>query len=298
MNSIPLDNVVASALLAAVVLLLVLWPTRRGARRMLERWGVGDPTGAQIVEALGYLWVRRAAFVVLAVTLPPLIALIWPAGDDHGGLPTGILLPLLAAMLIGELVASLRPVRGVRVATLVPRTWRALLPGWAVGVTLALAVLAVVVAVPGLVAAPWARRYANSSKVDDPDLRAALLSAPGLLLLASVVVCLAALILLVFVAVRRNASADELLDGALRTRTARVGVALGFGWLGGLVVDGGAWLERLAALDGDVPGRPAWLGPGVGVLAGVVEWVTIVGVLAAWIWLAAPSRRRSMVAAA
>ena len=128
--SLWLSNSLLPDLLAAAVLLLVLWPTKHSGKRLLQNWGVPSPAPEQIAAALRYLWQRRLLYVVLFLVVPPLFGLIWRDGATLSNL--GFFVPVLAAMLIAELVATVRPVSGVRIASLDRRTWRDLVPRWAV----------------------------------------------------------------------------------------------------------------------------------------------------------------------
>lgn len=63
------DTLLFSAM-AAAVLLLLLWPTRYSGRRLLQRWGVAEPTEPQCAEAVRCLRQRRILYVVLFVLVP------------------------------------------------------------------------------------------------------------------------------------------------------------------------------------------------------------------------------------
>lgn len=305
MDSLWVQNALVPALIAAAVLLLLLWPTRHSGRRLLINWGVPAPTEPQITEAKRYLRRRRILYVVLFVLLPSAATLIWPPVDRNEA-PSNILVPLLAAMLIAELVATLRPARGVRVASLDRRTWRDLVPSWAIVVTAVLSSLAVGLAVAGLAAQPWADRYAATIPPDgklsgdgwnaevDTGIRTELGHPTGWLTLAGVVACLAVVIALVFLAVRRPSVSDPAVDTALRTRTARVAVAIGFMWLAGLVNDGQSRLTYLASTGDDglpLPNPPGWLGDVLRQGVEITGVVVLVGAIVCWMWLAVPSRK-------
>lgn len=301
-----LTRTLLPALIAAAVLLLVLWPTSRSGHRLLRTWGVPDPSQDQTAAAVGYLWRRRILYVVLFVVVPPLAGLVW---REDGGVPAGnIFVPLLAAMLIAELVAAVRPPSGVRIASLVPRSWRDLVPRWAVAVAGLLTVVAVALAVLGLAAQPWADRYAAALPPNDTpqpptdwqvnvsaEHRAEMVTSTSWFALGNLVVCLATTALLVLLAVRRPAHADEAVDIALRTRSARVGVAIGLGWLGAVVQLTTQRIDFLGALDiADLPGmpeQPGWLTDELGVVTDVVGPVALFGAILCWVWLANPTRR-------
>ncbi len=268
--SLWLQNTLVPAVLTAVVFLVVLWPTRRSGRRLLQTWGVPAPGEDQVGVAVRYLKQRRVLYVVLFLTVPALAGLIW---RDDAALPGfGIVVPLLLAMLVAELVATLRPVSGLRVASLDRRSWRDLVPRWAIIVVALLVVLSVGCSVLAFAA-----------------------GASGWAPLGNVIVCLAVVGLLVWLAVRRPAVADEAVDAALRTRTARVAVGIGFGWLGAALLTAAQELYYRSAVvihfPDPGPPPPSWLTDDlVNVLqiAGPIAQLTAVG---CWIWLANPSRR-------
>ena len=293
-----LSNTLLPAVLVAVVFLLVLWPTRHSGVRVLKNWGVGSPTEEQAREAVRYLRHRRILYVVLIIVLPPAAGLVLPDGDNA---PANLFIPLLVAMLVAELVATLRPVSGVRVASLDPRTWRDLLPRWATAVAAGLTVFAVAMAGLGLAAQPWAQRYVDALPPNDDDLfidpgYRAEMAGRGVswLTLGSVALCLAVVATLVHLAVRRPSSADGVVDAALRTRTARVAVAIGFGWLGALVNDAQQRLSFLGNMGQGLPAtppRPGWLTQNLVDVTSIVALVTLVLAIVCWMWLAMPSRR-------
>jgi hypothetical protein len=304
-DSLWVTNTLLPSLIAAAVLLLILWPTRHSGKRLLQNWGLDEPTGPQAAEAVRYLRQRRILYVLLFVVLPSVTALVWPPGADDRP-PGNILVPLLAAMLIAELIATLRPVSGVRVASLDRRSWRDLLPAWAIVATAILTAWALVLVGLGLAAQPWARRYAAALPADgklsgddwsmevDPDVRTQLLHPDGWLTLGGIAACLAVITALVFLAVRRPANSDAAVDRALRIRSARVAVAIGFLWLAGLVNDA---QNRLVLLEGTgrgayrLPQPPGWLTENLHQTVEIVGIVTLVGAIICWMFLALPGRK-------
>ncbi|MDQ3787905.1 MAG: hypothetical protein M3422_11740 [Actinomycetota bacterium] len=257
-----LQTSVLPAAIAAAVLLLVLWPTEHSGRRLLQTWGIPRPNPAQIHAAVRYLRQRRVLYVVLFLVFPPLAGLVDPDIDRLPGI--GIFVPLLVAMLVAELIATLRPVSGVRTASLDRRSWRDLVPRWAVHTTAAAAIVTVVLAVAGIVAGPGTAWLA----------------------LGYVVACLLVVSLLVALAVRRPSVSDEAVDAALRTRTARVAVGIGFGWLGTALTVATGHLRSLVVFRSDHAG----LGYLVHALD-VADLVVIAGTIVCWLWVAVPSRR-------
>ncbi|MET8845597.1 hypothetical protein [Amycolatopsis sp. NPDC004625] len=191
----PWDNVLAVGLFTGLIglaILIVLWPGEKHGKRLLERWGVAEPSAAEVALAVRYLKRRRLWYPWLFLAIPPLL--------DDGGAGT-IVVTLLLGGLIAELLAQ-RPARGPRrEAVLAPRTLRDVVPVW----VLVLGGLAAVAAVAHLA-----------------------LTAQGKLLAVAagtVVVCAAITLL----AVRRPAVGEPRTDLALRTRSARVAIGLGIG---------------------------------------------------------------------
>jgi hypothetical protein len=251
-----LETSVLPAAIAAAVLLLVLWPTERSGRRLLQTWGIPQPQPGQIREAVRYLRQRRLLYVVLFLLFPALAGLVDQDSDRLPGI--GIFVPLLVAMLVAEGIATLRPVSGVRTASLDRRSWRDLVPRWAVRTLAGVAVLTAGLALVGTV---W-------------------------LALAYVVACLLLVCGLVGLAVRRPAVSDEAVDAALRTRTARVAVGIGFGWLA----------TAFTAATGDLhlrwfTGPEPRFSPGLGDVLDIAGLVVVGMAIVCWLWVAVPSRR-------
>jgi hypothetical protein len=302
-----LTRTVLPAALVAGLLLLLLWPTPRSGSRLLRTWGVPHPHPDQVAEAVRYLRQRRILYVVLFLVVPPLAGLVLRDDADLPGL--GVLVPLLVAMLVAELLATLRPVSGVRVASLDPRSRRDLVPRWSL---VAMAVLVAVTAawsVLGLVAQLWADRYAAALPPDgvpqpptgwtseySPEYRAEMTTSTSWLALGYAAAALVLVAVLVRLAVRRPAVADAAVDAALRTRTARVAVGIGLGWLGGavLVAVGRVGFLRTMAEDRPpraLPAPPGWLTARFDAVGDVVGPVALLAGVLAWIWVATPTGR-------
>jgi hypothetical protein len=262
-----LEHTLLPAALAAGVLLLVLWPTTHSGQRLLKNWGIPDPRPDQVTEAVRYLWQRRILYIVLFLVVPSLANLVLGQGETG---PWGFFMPLLVAMLIAELLATLRPVRGVRVAALDPRDWRDLVPRWAVWT---MAVMSIVTA--GL--AGYGLTQERPLTTNQPNSLAAL---------GHLVACLCVVGLLVWLAVRRPAVADEEVDAALRTRTARVAFGIGFGWVGTALSIAGQRINSLAVVGPDEPPLN-WFENAMNYSGLVALVVSIV----CWMWVAVPSRR-------
>lgn len=272
-----LEHDVLPAAIVAALLLLVLWPTEHSGRRLLQTWGIPEPRPEQTRAALRYLWQRRILYIVLFLVVPPVAGALIENDDELPGM--GIFVPLLVAMLLAETVATLRPVGGVRVASLDRRTWRALVPRWAVHTMAVMVVLSVGLAVLALTVGP-----VHDNGLPEPG--------PGTAL-AYLAVCLAMIGLLVHLAVRRPSVADAEVDAALRTRTARVAFGIGFGWVGGTLLITSQWLYGLYSISRDDggPARPAWLTDWFGRVMEYTGLVQFVVVIVCWMWVALPTRR-------
>lgn len=312
-------NWLISSAVVVVVLLVVLWPVRSSGVNLLRRWGIAEPRPDQVAHAVRYLRRRRVLYVLLYVALAPVAALLDGKSDGTGG-PVTFFVPLLVAMLLAELFAVVRPVRGPRVASLDPRGWRDLIPRSAVAVGAVLMLLVVVLSTLGLAAQPWADRYAaalppNSERFEVSDeYRAEMTSTTSWAALAGAAVCLVLVIVLVHLAVRRPAVPDEAVDAALRTRTARVAVAIGFGWLGAAVMVAGhrirfldtascavattpesSWSCSGMVSEQVVPPAPDWLVDGIGRWVETGVLVVQLATIACWMMLAMPTRRTASV---
>jgi hypothetical protein len=197
-----------------LVLMLVTWPMAGAGRRVLRRWGdIAEPDRDQAAVVVRYLRERRLLLVPLML-LAPLAARAMPAIRSLARPviwgPTTLLGSLLVAWLVAEVVATVRPRRGsVRTASLVRRG--SLVPTWAVVSHLGSAAIAVVLA---LAAQPWAAGWYLVSLTFVTSL-----VVYGIAWLAAV----------------RPPGAQDDVDTALRTRSARVAVGVGI-LLAGLFV--------------------------------------------------------------
>lgn len=261
-----LEHTVLPSAIAGAVLLLVLWPTTRSGHRLLRTWGVGRPRPDQVDVAVRYLRQRRILYVVGFLVFPPLLGLV--TRDDAPGV--GLFVPLLGAMLVAETVATLRPAGGVRVARLDRRGWRDLVPRWAVVVTAATAVATVGMAGYGL--------------TQERDLGPA--TGTSLAALLYLLLALALVGLLVHLAVRRPSLPDEEVDVALRRRTARVAVGIGFGWLGTALTVASQRVHTLRIVGPDQP-APNWFDDVLGATGLAASCVAV----ACWLTVANPGGR-------
>jgi hypothetical protein len=297
-DSLWVSNSLVPFSITAGVMLLVLWPTRHSGKRMLQRWGIAEPAEEQKVLAIRYLRQRRILFVFLFV-VSAMAELLWSSRADKG-FSFGIFVPLLAAMLIAELIATLRPAGGgVRVASLDRRTWRDLVPTWAVVLsgTFVAATLAVLTLV--VLARPWAEQYV--ADVPREENRGVLEHANAWSTLGWLVGYVALLAVLVFLAVRRPSVPDAQVDAALRTRTARVAVGIGFLLLGGLfdVARGRLGTLQVMASGAHEVGAPppGYLTEDVRQVLEIAGFVAAVVAFGCWLTLAVPNRKTPVRAA-
>ena len=195
-------------LVSAGILLLLLWPRARSGVRLLRNWGVAEPTSEQGRVARHYLLNRRLLYAVFIVLAGPVGALTTLAVGRSYFPYVGW---FLAALLLAELIAMLRPVRGqVRVATLERRSIRDVLPRWMIAVHL----VTVAAAVAGVVAL-------DVDQENQPG------TAPVWVQVLVVIASAVAVYAVAWFAVARPAVGDPQVDRALRLRSARVMIGLG-----------------------------------------------------------------------
>ncbi|ONI86430.1 hypothetical protein ALI144C_10935 [Actinosynnema sp. ALI-1.44] len=285
-------NVLAYGL-SGLVLLVILWPTVKVGQRFLKRWGVGDPTEQQGLLARRYLLHRRVLY-------PPLFlaASLITLGDNNP-LPA-----LITALLLGEILAMLRPSRGPRTATLTRRTWSDLVPRWAVVAMLVLAGFAVLLAVAEGIGKHWGTgvvdkyppggswRTADGIVTNVADANRVLDNSDWLLVLVAVFLATAAVLGIVWLAVYRGSGTDPSVDAALRTRTARVAVGIGIAWMSMCVQQANNKLIHIRDIHWPEP-MPSWLA-GTGWLESITVPMLILGI-AGWIWVANPDTRMPFV---
>jgi hypothetical protein len=200
--------------LLGLLLLTILWPTRRSGVRLLSRWGVGDPTDAEQAQALTNLRRRRFWYPWLFLGLGFLIDTIHLLPGDQNDTWS-----IPAVLLIGALLAELfaqRPSAGpVRVAIPVRRGLTDVVPGWALLLHALAALGAVALLGSALAGMGWAQRWYPTWS--PRTLWIALGAAVASVLVVWVIVGLA---------LRRPAVAEVRIDPLLRTRSARVPVGL------------------------------------------------------------------------
>ncbi|TDQ04279.1 hypothetical protein [Labedaea rhizosphaerae] len=178
-------------------LFVLLWPDRRRSLKLLHRWGVRQPTEADVTEAQTYLKRRRYWYPVLFLGLPFVTGPLHVLPDENPG--TGIIATLVGGGLLAELLAQRRPRHTHREAVLARRVVTDLVPWWALAVFAATAVAAVV-------------RLSARHVWADLGVAGAAVLATGLI---------------VVLAMRRPVSGTIEVDLALRLRSARVATALG-----------------------------------------------------------------------
>jgi hypothetical protein len=242
--------------ICGLVLMLLTWPMAGAGRRMLRRWGdIAEPDRDQIAVVVRYLRERRLLVVPLMFLAPltarAMPAIVGPLGSYH------LLGSLLVAWLLAEVAATVRPRRGlVRTASLVRREW--LVPRWAVGLHLGLAVAVVLT----VVAAPWAGGW--------------------YLIVLTVVTSLVVYGIAWLAMVRPAGAADDDVDTALRVCSARVALGVGI-LLAGLLADAGG--NRLAFV------AEGW----VRMAASVAVSTVTVAALLGWSGVITSPRRASFV---
>src|SRR5262249_4108792 len=116
-----------AALVGITLLMIISPPSAEVARRFLVKWGLPQPLPAQVDTARGYLRRRRLLYPVFWFLLPAAVAL--GASRLHVDVDLrrvwGLLSSVLAALLLAELFAALRPPRGrTRSAVLRRPRWR------------------------------------------------------------------------------------------------------------------------------------------------------------------------------
>jgi hypothetical protein len=250
------------------------------------------------------LFVLAAPATAFALQVPGLHSL--------GPGPVPFLVPVIVALVIAELIAAIRPVRGPRVALLTRRHWRDLVPRWAIAVLLALAAIAVALAVLALSAQSWANEVVSmvpaTGDWTSPD-GVVVTNAEhnniennrpvALIVLVGVAFGLAAVLGLVRLAVRRRAIAGPQVDAALRARSARVAVGIGLPWMTELIILANNRLAYLRSIDLAAPGfppAPGWLANTT--LADFVGMLAILVAAGGWIFVANAPRRLPAVQAA
>ncbi|WP_330271865.1 hypothetical protein OG205_33235 [Lentzea sp. NBC_00516] len=174
-----------------LVLLVALWPTQSTAKRLLKRWEVPDPTPDQLDEGIRYLKRRRLLYPVIFAGLA--LAPNW--GQQLGQL----VVIVLGGTLLAELLALRQRRDALRVATLTPRGLFDFASKWVLGSYVVIVVLA---AAQLGVNRQWSQILWLS--------------------LSAVAVAV-----IVWAAVARPASGEEVVDLALRTRSVHVSAGLG-----------------------------------------------------------------------
>jgi hypothetical protein len=293
------------ALLLGLVVLVAM-PARRTGERFLVRWGVSRPTREQAAAAARYLRHRRLLYPICWVFGPALVLVVAALASPTTGTEVqrawGLLTSVLAALLLAELVAALRPARGTtRSALLSQRHWRELVPWWAVAAHLAILGLAATQAAAALTAQSWAAEVIARLPPDQPRPRPSVGVADSWFVLVAAVLGVLAAYGVVLLAVRRRAEADPETDAILRTRSARVAVGVGIGLALGLLNQSNMRVADLKSLEFDrVPGTPP--APALLSIARHVDgWGMLLAValgLAAWYAVAHPPVRPATPAAA
>jgi hypothetical protein len=210
--------------LIGLVILAILWPTRRSGTRLLGRWGVADPTAPELADALTYLRRRRFWYPWLFLGLGLLVNLtgVLPGEQNDAWSVPAV---LLVGALLAELFAQRRSTAPVRVAIPVRRGLTDIVPGWALVLPAVAALGALVLLGGALAGLGWARHWY-------PDWSTRVL----VIALGAAVLTVLVVWVIVGLALRRPAVAEVRIDPLLRTRSARVAVGLGIATLCALMV--------------------------------------------------------------
>ncbi|MDA3643173.1 hypothetical protein LZ318_20800 [Saccharopolyspora indica] len=266
--------------LFVLVLAAIYWFDRRGARKLVTKWGVPEPSEAQVATALRYRRLRWACYPLLVP------AMMWithvMTGTDQYRF-TSIPTALLLAAAIAELLATRKH------APPVARPLFALVPRWALAVYGLLLLTTLVTAIFDLSAQQLATSTLaevnassvhSTTRLDIPIAVPLLATAAGLLAVAVVLWCSAT----------RSFSPDDAVDLALRTRSARVALALGAVSQALYVLPLAWW--RVPLVFNNHPDPPDWIRQLDGTL-GTALTPLFLGALACWPFIAAPPRKRS-----
>ena len=217
-------------LLFGLVYLALLWPTNQTATRLLQRWGVPEPTDAERAEALTYLRRRRIWYPWLFLGLP-VAATATGLSSSKNNTSWSIVAMLLIGALLAEAFAQRRKDAPVRAAVPVRRGLTDIVPTWALAVHAVTAVGALALLGSALAGVGWARQWYSSWP--PRTLWIAFAGAGLTILLVWMVVALA---------LRRPPVAELRIDGLLRAPSARVPIGLGTAALCALIGSGGSTL--------------------------------------------------------
>lgn len=314
-------------LLVAIFVVRALRPTPKRGQAVLRVWGIPEPTQAQGEAAAGYLRERRRLYpvvlLVVTVGIAGAFALAGQPVEDWGG---GVLGAVIATLLLAELVAMLRrPKQPTRVALLVRRSLRDLVPRLGLVVYGLVAALGLAAAATALSAQAWAHRigawHTRHADLIGPNSPIGVESlgrppqgwGPVWLALCMLLLVVGATGAVVWLTLARGPiDSDPQVDSALRIRTARVAVGVSMVLIVGLyqrlyervfLIAGfhgdpdGTSLARLPdVLIGDFPPPPGWL-PIANIALGYVAMFLFLGALVSWAALMMPFRRLRLVEA-
>lgn len=176
-------------------ILYLIWPGPKQGMKVLRRWGIAQPSDADVAEAVRYLKRRRIWYPGLFFLLPFLAEAAGMTGEAASEVWT-LVWTLLIGGLLGELFA-LRPTRTRRTTVLLAR--RGL-----IDLVPVLGLAAFGVAVAGGVEAVLAREWTE---------------------LGVVVVCALVAVAILVATLLRPVSGSPVVDQALRVRSARLAIA-------------------------------------------------------------------------
>jgi hypothetical protein len=319
MTDIGVVAMMALLVIAVVAVVWVLRSTPKQGQKVLQRWGIANPTEEQGRIAADYLKRRRNLFPYVAIAVFALTVLgQWLFSTADSIRWEGVLLfAIVASLLVAELLATLRrPTDRQRSATLTPRRFTDIVPKFGLVALGILALIAVAVTVAIVAALPFAkavnawreRHAAELQKLDaaqDYPIDIGMGSA-WFALLAFAICVIAALGVVRLCQVRGPLTSDLAVDAALRIRSGRVALGTAVLLGSGLVatITGTWWdiatvsqpvVEIGAQLTADLPPTPDW----IRVLRRPIGWYNFAGFafLLVWVILISPWRTQRLVAA-
>ncbi|RKT85511.1 hypothetical protein SAMN05421805_11889 [Saccharopolyspora antimicrobica] len=267
-----------------LALAAIFWFDRRGARKLLTKWGVPEPPETQVRTALHYRRMRWACYPLLVP------ATMWithlATGTDQYRL-TSIPVAVLLAAALAELLA-------LPMSKHIPTVRRplfALVPKWGLVLCGFLLLAAVVTGILDLSAQQLATSVlteADTSPLERATRPEIPITVP---LLATAIILLAAAVVL-WCSATRSFSPDHAVDLALRTRSARVALALAAVSQAVYVLPLAWWRVPLVANNRPTTDAVEWVRQLDGVV-GTALLPLFLGALACWPLIAAPARNRS-----
>jgi hypothetical protein len=284
------DAVAASLapLFFTVLFVFALWSNYPSGRKMARKWGVPEPTDEQVEEVFRYRRLRLASYPVLLVVCAGAVEVSQRNQhdqDDQDGALVLVLMFLLGSV-IADVVALLRAKRALpptrlRLFDLVPR--------WGV-VWYGLLVLATVVS--GLVdlqaqphITPELLRTVRDSNSNDE------IGVPIIVPLIGTPLVMLCVAFVLWFAKARSYSADDSVDRALRTRSARVVLGLAMA-MQAVLISASSWRMRFVSNYAEAA-DPNQVTPAESAVRTWAErtmdlvepWTSVLGVLTFFCWI-------------